>query len=40
MQEPVFGWAEYIHLGNLMPLGYPAEEPAPRKRLALEEILL
>jgi len=25
---------------SLLPLGYPAEEPEPRKRRSLEEILL
>ncbi len=38
--KDIFGWDEYIHVVCLLPLGYPAEEPAPRKRLALEEILL
>lgn len=36
----IFGWDDYINVVSLLPLGYPAEEPAPRKRLALEEILL
>ncbi len=38
--KKIFGWDEYIHIVSLLPLGYPAEEPAPRKRRALEEILL
>jgi nitroreductase len=36
----IFAWDEHIHVVALLPLGYPAEEPPPRKRLALEEILL
>ncbi len=36
----IFGWDEYIHVVSLLPLGYPAEEPSPRKRRTLEEILL
>jgi len=36
----IFGWDENIYVVALLPLGYPAEEPAPRKRLTLEEILL
>jgi nitroreductase len=38
--KSIFGWDEYIHVVCLLPLGYPAEEPAPRKRLSLDEILL
>jgi nitroreductase len=38
--KAIFGWDEYIHVVSLLPLGYPAEEPAPRKRRTLEEILL
>jgi nitroreductase len=36
----IFGWDEYLHVVSLLPLGYPAEEPAPGKSLMLEEILL
>ncbi len=36
----IFGWDEHIHVVSLLPLGYPGEEPAPRKRRTLEEILL
>jgi nitroreductase len=36
----IFGWDEHIHVVALLPLGYPAEEPGPRKRRALEEIML
>ena len=38
--KEIFGWDEYIDVVSLLPLGYPAEEPAPRKRRTLEEILL
>jgi nitroreductase len=38
--KSIFGWDECIHVVCLLPLGYPAEDPAPRERLALEEILL
>jgi nitroreductase len=38
--KDIFGWDEYIHVVALLPLGYPAQEPAPRKRRTLEEILL
>lgn len=36
----IFGWDENISVVALLPLGYPDEAPAPRKRRALEEILL
>jgi nitroreductase len=38
--KDIFEWDEYIHVVCLLPLGYPAEEPASRKRRTLEEILL
>ncbi len=38
--KDIFGWDEYIHVVALLPIGYPAEDPPPRKRLVLEEILL
>jgi len=38
--KDIFGWDEYIYVVALLPLGYPEEEPAPRKRRTLEEILL
>ena len=40
MIKSIFGWDEHIHVVSLLPLGYPAEEPEPRKRRTLEEILL
>ncbi len=36
----IFGWDENNYVVALLPLGYPDEAPAPRKRRALEEILL
>jgi nitroreductase len=36
----IFGWDENIAVVALLPLGYPAESPAPRKRLPVEELLL
>lgn len=36
----IFGWSANTHPVALLPLGYPAEAPAPRKRLSLSEIIL
>jgi len=36
----LFHWSENLFVVALMPLGYPAESPKPRKRRALPEILL
>jgi nitroreductase len=36
----IFGWGEHIHVVTLLPIGYPAESPAPRRRLTIEEILI
>ncbi|TWJ19431.1 nitroreductase family protein [Geobacter argillaceus] len=36
----IFGWDDNLHVVALLPLGYPAEAPLPRKRRALEDILL
>jgi len=35
-----FGWGENIFVFALLPVGYPAEAPAPRKRLPVEALLL
>jgi nitroreductase len=35
-----FGWGRHIHVVALLPVGYPAETPAPRRRLKIEEILI
>lgn len=40
MIKELFGWNENIHVVALLPIGYPAESPPPRKRLKPEEILL
>lgn len=36
----IFDWDENISVIALLPIGYPDEDPAPRKRLPLENILL
>lgn len=36
----IFGWDENIYPVALLPVGYPDEDPAPRKRLKIEDILL
>ena len=38
--KDIFGWDNNIHVVALLPLGYPAEAPTPRKRRAIEEIIL
>jgi len=36
----MFGWGEKIFVVALLPVGYPAEAPAPRKRLPMEALLI
>ena len=36
----IFGWNENIFTVALLPIGYPAEDPSPRKRLKIKKILL
>lgn len=36
----LFGWDENIFPVALLPIGYPEEYPAPRKRMKIEEILI
>jgi nitroreductase len=36
----LFGWSENLFVAALLPIGYPAESPAARKRRPLAEILL
>ncbi|HXY87346.1 MAG TPA: nitroreductase family protein [Candidatus Acidoferrales bacterium] len=36
----IFGWGDGISVVALLPVGYPDEAPAPRKRRTIEEILL
>lgn len=38
--KDIFGWDENIYVVALLPVGYPDEEPAPRKRLQLEDLIL
>jgi len=38
--KDIFGWGNTMHVVALLPLGYPDEAPAPRKRRAIDEILL
>lgn len=38
--KKIFGWDENIAVVALLPLGYPAESPAARKRMSIEELLL
>lgn len=38
--KTIFGWGRNIHVVALLPVGYPAESPAPRRRLKIEEILI
>jgi len=40
MVKDIFGWDENIHFVALLPIGYPDESPAPRKRLKIEDILI
>jgi len=38
--KDVFGWDDNLYVTALLPIGYPAESPGPRKRLALEDIII
>ena len=38
--KDIFGWGNSMHVVALLPLGYPDEAPAPRKRRTIEEIIL
>jgi len=40
MVKDIFGWGDSISVVALLPVGYPDEAPAPRKRRTIEEILL
>jgi nitroreductase len=40
MVKDIFGWGDGISVVALLPVGYPDEAPAPRKRRTIEEILL
>lgn len=36
----IFGWDDNFFVVCLLPIGYPAESPQPRKRLRLEKIII
>lgn len=38
--KEIFKWGKNISFATLLLLGYPAEEPAARKRLSVDEVLL
>jgi nitroreductase len=38
--KKMFGWDDNIFVVALLPVGYPAESPAPRKRLLLKALLI
>jgi nitroreductase len=38
--KKIFGWGESIYVVALLPVGYPAEAPAARKRLSPEALLI
>ncbi len=38
--KELFGWGDNLYVFTLLPMGYPAESPAPRKRLTLSEIMI
>ena len=38
--KKMFGWGDNIFVVALLPVGYPVESPAPRKRLSLEALLI
>jgi len=38
--KAIFGWNDTISVVGLLPLGYPDESPAQRKRRTIEEILI
>jgi nitroreductase len=38
--KKMFAWGENIFVVALLPVGYPAEAHAPRKRLPMESLLI
>jgi nitroreductase len=38
--QKIFGWGDNLFVVALLPVGYPAEAPAPRKRLPMEALLI
>ena len=40
MVKDIFGWDENIYVVSLLPVGFPAESPPPRRRLKVEDIVI
>jgi nitroreductase len=40
MVRDMFGWDKNIHVVALLPIGFPAESPPPRRRLNLNDIII
>lgn len=38
--KQIFKWDDSVHVVALLPIGLPAENPEPRKRLNIEEIII
>ncbi len=38
--KDIFGWGENIFPTAMLPIGYPDENPSPRRRLSLEELIM
>jgi nitroreductase len=38
--KKIFGWGDSVYVVALLPVGYPAEAPAPRKRLPQDALLI
>ncbi len=36
----IFAWKENLYVVTLLPIGYPAESPMPRKRLPINDLIL
>jgi len=40
MVRDMFGWDNNLHVVALLPIGFPAESPPPRRRLNMDDIIL
>jgi len=40
MVRDMFGWNKNIHVVALLPIGFPAESPPPRRRLNMNDIII
>ncbi len=40
MVRDMFGWDNNIHVVALLPIGFPAESPPPRRRLNMDDIII